>query len=125
MIQTRFKILSIVIVVLAFFKIYQHNLLVQLTYEYQRLVQHKKKLEQERNELYIHFLRKRDPERIFAHAQKKLGLHMLTIDQIKHIPTGKQAVDFLHTTSCDAVLKIMGLYDLVIGRTGGLVHVCA
>ena len=125
MIQRRFKIITALVVVLAFFKIYQHNLFVQLTYEYQRLVRHKKELEQTRNEAYIKLLERKDPDKVFASAQKKLGMQPLAVNQMKLVPSGIDAVDCLHTTSTDTVLKTVGLYDLVIGKTGGVRHVRA
>jgi len=125
MIQRRFKILTGLVVVLAFFKIYQHNLLVQLTYEHQRLVRHKKELEQTRNEAYINLLQRKDPNKVFAIAQKKLGMQPLMVNQVKIVPSGLAVVDCLHTGSTDAVLKKIGLYDLVIGKTGGVGHVRA
>ena len=125
MIQRRFKILTVLVVVLAFFKIYQHNLFVQLTYEHQRLIRHKKELEQARNEAYINLLERKDPDKVFALAQKKLGMQPLAVNQMRLVPNGIDVVDCLHTTSTDAVLKTVGLYDLVIGKTGGVRHVRA
>ena len=118
MINKRFRVLTILIVVLAFFKIYQHNLLVQLTYEHQRLERHKKELEQTRNEMYISLLQRKDPDKVFAYARNKLGLQPLAINQVKVVPSGLDVIDCLHTSSTDAVLKTIGLYDLVIGKTG-------
>ena len=125
MMQRRFKIITALVVVLAFFKIYQHNLFVQLTYEHQRHVRHEKELEQVRNEAYSNLLERKDPDKIFALAQKKLAMQPLAVNQVQLVPNGIDAVDCLHTTSTDAVLKTVGLYDLVMGKTGGVRHVRA
>lgn len=125
MIQRRFKILFSVVVCLAFFKIYQHNLLVQLTYQHQRLVMQKKRLEQERNEQYIAYLSLHNPEAVFTVAKDKLSMKALTVTQLRTIPNTSLSIDCLHTTSHDSVLKTIGLYDMTVGKTGGAAYVRA
>lgn len=105
------------VVCFVFLKIYQHNLVIKLSYEKQRLEKKKMQLEKERNDFSVELLSLLDPEKILTKAQEEWGMKAIKINQVRAVPM-RTGVDFLRTTSNDDVLKRIGLYDAIIGYTG-------
>ena len=66
-----------------FFKIYQHNLLIKLNYEKQRLEIKKEQLKQKKNSLLVEFFKLKDFKRIKNIAQQDFGFQDLKLSQIK------------------------------------------
>ncbi len=84
--MTRPKFLSIIfllVISFIFLKIYQHNLLIKLSYEKQRFVLKKEELKQKKNLLLVDFYKLKDFKRIKNIASQELGLQELTLSQIK------------------------------------------
>ncbi len=105
-----------------FLKIYQHNLIIKLNYEYQRLEKKKSQLEKDRNELLAVFLKVQAPRKVLAMARDTWGMVPLTIHQVCTIEV-RPEIDFLSTTSSDDLLHYLGVYDVVMGFSGGAGHV--
>ncbi|MBD3232060.1 hypothetical protein GF322_05400 [Candidatus Dependentiae bacterium] len=83
MIKIRFlTILFTLNIVFIFIKIYQHNLLIRLTYEKQRIEKHKNDLKKQKNDLRIKYLTIIDQEKIYNLAKDKLGMQSLKLSQI-------------------------------------------
>ncbi|MBU4270148.1 hypothetical protein KJ644_03340 [Candidatus Dependentiae bacterium] len=84
--MTRPKFLSIIfllVISFIFLKIYQHNLLIKLSYEKQRFALKKEELKQKKNLLLVDFYKLKDFKRIKNIASQELGLQELTLSQIK------------------------------------------
>jgi len=65
-----------------FIKIYQHNQIVKLNYEKQRLENKTIELRKERNKQLITLHKLKNPRRIKKIAQNKLGMQQLRLSQI-------------------------------------------
>ncbi len=84
-----FSLLFLLCTFFVFIKIYQHNLLIKLIYEKQRLERKKEILKQKKNHMLAKLYTLRDFKRVKKIAEKKLGLKELKLSQIitmtKHI----------------------------------------
>lgn len=84
-----FSLLFLLCVSFVFIKIYQHNLLIKLSYEKQRQERKKEKLQHKKNHMLAKLYSLRDFKRVKKIAQAKLGLKELKLSQIitltKHI----------------------------------------
>lgn len=111
------KILIVLVVSFVFIKIYQHNLVIKLNYERQRLENKKTQREKERNELSVQLLSLLEPGKLVVKAKEAWGMNAIKISQVRAVPP-KVEVDFLGTTSSDKVLTTLELHDVVMGYTG-------
>ncbi len=66
-----------------FIKIYQHNLLIKLNYEKQRLEKKNLKLKRKKNMLLVELFKLKDFKRIKNIAEEKFDFHELKLSQIK------------------------------------------
>ncbi len=83
MIKVRFlTILFVINLVFIFTKIYQHNLLISLTYEKQRIENKKNNLKKQKNDLRIQYFTMIDQEKVWNLAKSKLGLQPLRLSQV-------------------------------------------
>lgn len=83
MVKIKFlSILFLVIVFFVFFKIYQHNLLIRLNYEKQRVENEKNELKKKKNELLVKYFEFKNQHRVKTVAQEKLGMQPLKLSQI-------------------------------------------
>lgn len=83
--MVKMKFLSIfflVVVFFIFFRIYQHNLLIRLNYEKQRVESEKDELKKKKNELLVKYFEIKDQHRVKTVAQEKLGMQPLKLSQI-------------------------------------------
>ncbi|MGP8322239.1 MAG: cell division protein FtsL [Methanosarcinaceae archaeon] len=71
------------LVVFIFFKIYQHNKLVKVTYQKQRIDQECERLEKENNRLLVELYKLKDQNRVKRIAQEKLGMQEAKLGQIR------------------------------------------
>lgn len=111
------RVLMLGAIAFVFIKIYQHNLIIKLRYEYQRLEKQKLLLEKERNDILAKLLRMQDYDELMTTAENRWGMKPLRVTQIKSVQR-QPAVDFMHTTSTVPVLQSCGLYEVVYGHTG-------
>jgi hypothetical protein len=118
------QMLLLMLIGFFFLKIYQHNLIIKLNYEYQRLEKKKSQLEKDRNELLSVYLKTRDPHKVLAIARDEWGMVPLKIHQVESIVEHPE-IDFFSTTSSDDLLRYLGVYDVVMGVSGGSGHVGA
>jgi predicted phage tail protein len=110
-----FRILLCAALCFLFVKIYQHNLIIKLNYEKQRVENNIKRLKNERNELYAQFLTLRDGQKILHMAEQLWGMKSLSAKQI--IMSGSSVhFDFLSTASSQDCLAEAGLYHLISVR---------
>lgn len=110
-------VLMSLVIGLMFLKIYQHNLIIKLSYETQRLERKSSQLEKDRNDLLMAFYNRKDPINLQVKARDEWGMKNLTLSQVITL-TAQAPIDFLHTTSHIATLKTLNLYDAVVTRTG-------
>ena len=84
-----FSLLFLLCTSFVFVKIYQHNLLIKLIYEKQRLERKKDTLKQNKNHMLAKLYTLRDFKRIKRIAKENFGLKELKLSQIitmtKHI----------------------------------------
>jgi hypothetical protein len=113
-------IFFVILIVFSFLKIYQHNLLIKETYEYQRLVKNKLQLKRERNELKVQIALIRNAEAILSFAENTFHMKPLKPSQVLVLDNQISGFDFLSTSSDSMIIKELGLYDLLFGITGGL-----
>jgi hypothetical protein len=111
------RVLMLGAVAFVFIKIYQHNLIIKLRYEYQRLEKQKLLLEKERNDILAMLLRMQDYDELMTTAENRWGMRPLRVTQIKSLQR-QPAVDFTHTTSTVPALLACGLFEVVYGHTG-------
>jgi hypothetical protein len=100
-----------------FVKIYQHNLVIKLNYEKQRLEKRKLQQEKVRNDFIVEYLSLTDPAKILTKAKGLWGMKPIKICQVRSVPALSQ-LDFFGSISDIQVLKKQGLYDVVSGYTG-------
>ncbi len=112
------RVITICSIGFIFLRIYQHNLVIKLNYDYQRLDKRKTQLEKERNELYTQLMCVNDPERVLAYATMQRNMRPLKVGQIVCLDDRKP-FDFVGTTSNEVVVQQLGLFDMVLGKTGG------
>ena len=120
MLLDNFKLswLGVWAVCLLFLTIYQHNLIIKRNYEKQRFIKMRLKLESERNELYRTLLHAHNPATVGARAQEAWGMQPLQLSQVLTLTSASATVDFVGTTSHQAVLQRLGLLDNVVTKTG-------
>jgi len=97
----KFRLLkSLVFVALAaiFIKIYQHNQIIKLSYEKQRLENKMGKLKRESNELLAVLSMLQEPGKTKKFAQEKMGMQWLSLSQVVTV-TEKGLFDFYTTTT--------------------------
>jgi hypothetical protein len=83
--MVKIKFLSIVFLILVFFvflKIYQHNSLIRLNYEKQRVENEKDELKKKKNELLVKYFEIKNQHKARAAVQEKLGMQPLKLSQI-------------------------------------------
>ncbi len=113
------RILWTVLIGFVFVRIYQHNLIIGLRYERQRLAQEIGQLEKQRNELLADWYQSQDPERLHALACEAWGMSPVSVDRVIILEPDKNDIDFIGTSSSAATLQAMGVLDVIMGRTGG------
>jgi hypothetical protein len=111
------KIFIVVGVFFVFTRIYQHNLVIKLNYEYQRLEKKRSQLEKQRNELLMELFEVQDPDKVLALADH-CGMVPLKVSQVITLTT-QPVIDFLSTYSSETVLQRLGLVDSNISHSGG------
>jgi cell division protein FtsL len=77
-----FTVLVCIILAFIFIKIYQHNILIKLTYKKQRLEKKKNKLKRKKNHLTVKLFKLKNYEKIEKIARNKFGMQPLTTSQI-------------------------------------------
>jgi hypothetical protein len=77
-----FTILFLLNLTFIFIKIYQHNLIIKLNYEKQRVENIKHELKREKNDFRVKFFTLRNQEEVARLAQEKLGMQPLKLSQI-------------------------------------------
>ncbi len=83
MIKLKFlTILFLVGLSFIFLKIYQHNLLIKLSYEKQRVENEKNELKKKKSELFVKYFELSNRQLVRSKAQEKLGLQPLKLSQI-------------------------------------------
>ena len=71
------------LILFIFFKIYQHNKLVKVTYQKQRIEQELEYFEKENNRLLVELYKLKDQNRVKEIAQEKLGMQEAKLEQIR------------------------------------------
>jgi hypothetical protein len=110
-------------IALAFIKIYQHNLIIGLNYELQRLEKQRSQLAKERNELFAAISQLHAPEVVMHQAQTKLAMAPHAVDHVVLLDPAPAKVDFIGTTSTHEILLALHIMDNVTSLTGGS-HAC-
>lgn len=77
-----FSLLFLLTITFVFTKIYQHNLIIKLTYEKQRLEGKRIILKQQKNKKLVKLYNLKDFNRIKKIAKKEIGLQELKLSQI-------------------------------------------
>lgn len=77
-----FSLLFLLTIIFVFTKIYQHNLIIKLNYEKQRLERKRVILKQEKNQKLAQLYNLKDFNRIKKIATEKIGLQELKLSQI-------------------------------------------
>jgi len=108
----------VALITLAFVKIYQHNLIIKLKYEKQRLEKKATQLRKDRNELVAVYAQLQDSQSVITKATNELGMKPLSIKQVRFLPSHAD-IPFLKTASTADVLQKLGLQDLFLTHTGG------
>lgn len=108
---------------LSFFKIYQHNLVIKLNYEKQRLVKRKEHLKKERNDLLMKLFVAQDYGQLQARARQEWGMVPMKVSHVLTLTT-QATVDFMATSSRDSVLMQLRLFDC-IKKAPGANHACS
>ncbi len=104
-ISARFWLLLIVCTI--FIKIYQYNMYIKTTYEYQRLGTCFARVERERNELLVVLYEHQQPIKLM-HGAEKHGMQPIQLDLLVSA-TQVALVDFIGTTSTVQVLEQCGI----------------
>ena len=81
------RILFLCCIGFVFLVIYQHNLIIKLTYSKQRLIQKKDKLQKERNELMKELCQLKDLHKVRTWAQDTLGMTDVKMSQVFTLTT--------------------------------------
>ena len=115
-------IIAGITLIFIFLKIYQHNIIIKLTYEQQRLEHQKRDLEQKLNEQYIQMFLLQDPDKVFAIVQEENGMTPIKLTQIQEISKELDTFDYFTTPSSEKLLKQLGFYDITIQTTKGYKH---
>jgi hypothetical protein len=110
-------------IVLAFIKIYQHNLIIGLNYELQRLEKQRSQLAKERNELFAIISQLHAPEIVMHQAQTKLSMEPIAVDHVVLLDVEPAKIDFIGTTSTPQTLLALHIVDNITSLTGGN-HAC-
>ena len=97
----------VLLLVVVFVKIYQHNLYIKTMYEHQRLSRICGLVEKERNELLVSLYEQQQPVQLMLEAET-CGMQALQLDAIINT-TQTALVDFMNTTSTMRVLELCGL----------------
>lgn len=111
------RILVVLVICFVFIKIYQHNLVIKLNYEKQRLEKKEALLEKQKNDLCVEYLTLREPEQLIIYAKSEWGMKAVDPAKVRVIPSSSKA-DFLATLPSDEVFMKLGLYELMYGHTG-------
>ena len=77
-----FTILFAISIIFVFIKIYQHNQVVKLSYEKQRLENKTINLKKKKDQLLIELYTLKDPQKVKQIAQEKFGMQPLKLSQI-------------------------------------------
>lgn len=86
-----FSLLFLLSLFFVFLKIYQHNLLIKLNFEKQRLERKKLKLKDRKSLLLVEVFKLKDFKRVQRIAQEELGLQELKLSQIKRVSDYKKS----------------------------------
>lgn len=87
-----FSLLFLLGLFLVFLKIYQHNLLIKMAFEKQRLERQRLKLKDKRSLLLIKFFKLKNFKKIQQIAVDDLGLQELKLSQIKKVSEDRYAL---------------------------------
>ncbi|MFA5306414.1 MAG: hypothetical protein WC365_03110 [Candidatus Babeliales bacterium] len=110
-------------IALAFIKIYQHNLIIGLNYELQRLEKQRSQLAKQRNDLLASLTQLHAPEVVMRQAQTHLGMTPQTVQHVIYLTPQTTTIDFIGTASTNTILTTLHL-DSVTSQTGEK-HACA
>lgn len=77
-----FTILFVLSLIFVFAKIYQHNLMIKMVYEKQRVQNLKSDLKRQKNELLIKYFTLRKQDDVLCAATERLGMQPLKLSQI-------------------------------------------
>lgn len=110
-------------IALAFIKIYQHNLIIDLNYEIQRLAKQKSQLSKQRNDLLANLTQLHAPEIVMHQAQTKRGMTPQAVHRVIHLKPQANTINFIGNTPNNTILVALHL-DPVISQTGEK-HACA
>ena len=76
------RLLIITFMCMVFIKIYQHNLIIRLNYEHQRLEIKKSQLKKQKNDLLSQLCFLKDPRCVTSFAQGTLNMDKLKFSQV-------------------------------------------
>ncbi len=110
-------------IVLAFIKIYQHNLIIGLNYELQRLEKQRSQLAKQRNDLLANLTQLHAPEVVMHQAHALHGMTPHAVHHVIYLKPQTAPIDFIGTASTHTILTALHL-DTVISKTGEK-HACA
>jgi cell division protein FtsL len=96
------RIIFLLSLVVAVVKIYQHNQIIRLRYEKQRIENKQDKLRKEKNELLAELSRLKDNLQVIEMAKNNLKMDDLKMSQILTL-TLKSSVDFYATRSSNKI----------------------
>jgi hypothetical protein len=111
------RVVLIIGVLSVFARIYQHNSVIKLNYQNQRLEKQKSQLEKDRNELLMELYELHDPETVLTQVEQ-WGMAPLKVSQVMTLTT-QARIDFIGTTSQEDVLQKIGIDDFVTTHSGG------
>lgn len=76
------RLLLITLMCMVFIKIYQHNLIIKLNYERQRLEIKKSQLKKQKNDLFRHLCFLKEPRNVASFAQQSMAMDKLKFSQV-------------------------------------------
>jgi len=92
------RLLAVFAVAAMFIKIYQHNQIIKLNYEKQRLDNKLSKLNRDCNELLAVVSIQQEPRKVKKIAEEKMGMKWLSLSQVVTV-TEAHVFDFYTTTT--------------------------
>jgi hypothetical protein len=110
-------------IALAFIKIYQHNLIININYELQRLERQHSLRIKERNELFAKISQINAPELVMHDAQTKLHMTALPTDHVVLLDTKPSPINFIGSVPTSHMLLALQIIDNNMNITGDK-HAC-
>ena len=92
-------------IVLALVHVYQHNRVIKLSYEKQRIEQLKQKLTKKKSEILVEFSQAKNPQEIKRWAQRERAMSMTQLSQVTTLTTrGPYDFFLMGTTNSENVM---------------------